>query len=210
MSKYFDLFPKVYYSLEDGSKNPVAVTDITFAIRILEKYATDARYYYTQVIKDGLRPEDVAYLVYGDAELHWVVLHFNKIVNPLFDWPLSSLNFDRVMADRYGSLANAQSSIHTYYKVVTRLSSESEEPDTFKIEVGAAEYANLTLDLAGTDYALGNSETVRVYTNRESISVYDWELQENDTKREIKLIQKSFIPQIRAELKTLTSTASKR
>lgn len=91
MGKYLDRFPKVYYSLEtaDRKTNADVVTDITFPVTLLEKYAQDSKYFYSIIIKDGLKPEDVAYLVYGNVEYHWIILHFNKIVNPQFQWHLT-------------------------------------------------------------------------------------------------------------------------
>jgi hypothetical protein len=37
-------------------------------------------------IKDGDTPEMVADILYGDSELHWVILMFNDIVNPYTEW----------------------------------------------------------------------------------------------------------------------------
>jgi hypothetical protein len=206
MGKYFDKFPKVYYSLENDGKHPQIVTDVTYSVRLLEKFANDAKYFYTQVIKDGLKPEDVAYLVYGDVQLHWVVLMFNKIVNPLFDWPVASKDFDSVIVAKYGSIDAAQTGIKTYYKVLTTISSTAAEtPAVQRIEIGAAEYANVAVDLAGNDIALTNGETVKLLTDRETLSFYDWELQENEAKREIKLIQKTYVDSIKSSFNSLTS-----
>jgi hypothetical protein len=98
---------------------------------------------------------------------------------------------------------------------VKRYSSASTdgEPDVQKIKVNAAEYANIELDLVGTEYALANSsgdEVVRVVVEREEISAYDWELEQNEAKREIVLIQKPYIEKIRAEINALASGDNKK
>ena len=204
MGKYFDKFPKVYYSLDDNYANPQIVTDVTFPVHLLEPYASDARFYYTYIVKDGLKPEDVAHLVYGDVQLHWVILHFNKIIDPRYEWPLSSVTFDKYILDKYGSVAAAQSEVKIYYKTISMTSSLAEAPYTQKLEIGAAEYANVVIDLAGNSYSLANSETVLVKTNRETISSYDWELQQNEARREIKLIQRVYVDQIRKSFNELT------
>jgi hypothetical protein len=213
MGKYFDRFPRIYYSVANNYANPIAVTDVTFPIRILEPFASDTRYFYTQVIKDGLKPEDVAYLVYGDVQLHWVVLQFNKIVNPRFEWPMSSVNLEAHIVAKYGSIANAHSTIVTYYKVIKRVSDSTDIDNsithTQKIEIGAAEYANVTLDLAGTDYLLEDGTTTKVIVDRETLSAYDWELQENEKRREIRLIQKPYMEQIKKSFSNILNNGTK-
>jgi hypothetical protein len=215
MGKYFDKFPKVRYSLNEDRSNPVVVTDVTFPVRILDKFTSDRKYYYKHIVKDGQKPEDVAYLVYGDPQLHAIILQFNSMVNPRFDWPLSSRNLELFIENKYGSIANAYTNTAAYYKVVKRYSSASTdgEPDVQKIKVNEAEYANIELDLVGTEYALANSsgdEVVRVVVEREEISAYDWELEQNEAKREIVLIQKPYIEKIRAEINALASGDNKK
>jgi hypothetical protein len=201
--KYFAKFPKVYYSFDEHPRSLEVATDITFPVHLLEKYAEDSKYYYTAVVKDGLRPEDVAFLIYGDVEKHWIVLHFNKIINPLFTWPLSSLNLDKYIEKKYGSIGVAQQQIAKYYKIIKRISSISETPTIQKIEIGATEYANVPLDLAGTDVLLNDGEIVKTIIDRETISVYDYEVQQNDLRREIRLIQTSYIDNIISSLDNL-------
>jgi base plate wedge protein 53 len=203
MGKYFDKMPKIYYSLTDDRSNPEIVTDVTFSVRLLEQYAEDSKYFYTIIIKDGLKPEDVANLVYGDPQLHWIVLQFNKVINPRFEWPLSTVNLDKYIIDKYGSIGNADQSIKTYFKVITYISSTSSSPYVYNIEVTQNEYNAIVPDLAGTDYLLQNSETVTVKTDRDVLSYYDWEVSENERKREISLIQAQYVDSIRNSLNTL-------
>jgi len=207
MGKYFDKMPKVYYSLDDNRQNPQVVTDVTFSVRLLEQYATDTKFFYTTIVKDGLKPEDVAFIVYGDVQLHWVILQFNKIINPRFEWPLSSINLDKYIIDKYGSIGNAESGVHTYLKKLTYVSSTSDTPYVRNIEIGAAEYANVAIDLAGQDYSLSNGETVTILTDRDTISFYDWEVSENEKKREIRLLQNQYVDAIRVSFNNLTKVS---
>lgn len=204
MGKYFNRFPQVYYSLSSDGSNPEAVTDVTFPVRILEKYMTDARFYYKTVVKDGLKPEDIAYIVYGDATLHWVVLQFNKIINPRFDWPLSSLNLDKYIADKYGSVSQAQATTIKWYKIIKYLNSSYPNPVINQIEVTQDEYNAITIDLAGGDVLLADGSTLTIITDRTTLSAYDYELNLNESKREIYLIQKQYIDGIKSSFVTLT------
>ena len=55
-----------------------------------------------KVIGDD-RPDNVAYQVYGDSTLDWVVLLSNNILNIQSEWPLAQSSLDNVLLNKYGS-----------------------------------------------------------------------------------------------------------
>ena len=55
-----------------------------------------------KVIGDD-RPDNVAYKVYGDSTLDWVVLLSNNILNIQSEWPLAQSSLDNVLLNKYGS-----------------------------------------------------------------------------------------------------------
>jgi hypothetical protein len=62
-------------------------------------YATDL---FTEVqLNEGVRPDQVAEGVYGDPNYDWVVLLTNKIKDTKNDWPLSSAEFEKLVAKKY-------------------------------------------------------------------------------------------------------------
>jgi hypothetical protein len=65
-------------------------------------------------VKDGERPEDVAFKWFGDAELHWVILMTNNITDRYYQWPLSQPQFQEHIADKYG--AGNEDAVHHYEK----------------------------------------------------------------------------------------------
>jgi hypothetical protein len=65
-------------------------------------------------VKDGERPEDVAFKYFGDAELHWVVLMTNNITDRYYQWPLSQPQFQEHLTDKYG--AGNEDAVHHYEK----------------------------------------------------------------------------------------------
>lgn len=204
MSKYFKKYPKAYYSFDPAGGNTRVATDITFPVSLLEKFASDSQYYYTIIVKDGLKPEDVAYLVYGDVELHWVILKFNQIVDPRFDWPLSSNNLSAYIIKKYGSIQAANQTIINYFKIIKRTSSLTPTVQASEyIEIGASEYANVPLNLGGTSYQLSDGSSVNEIIDRSTINAYDYELSLNESRREIRLIQKQYIDSIRASFNNL-------
>ncbi len=66
-----------------------------------------------QIVGDA-RPDNVAYDVYDDANLDWVILLSNNIVNIQTEWPLPQNDFDKVLLERYKTYENLYSGIHHY------------------------------------------------------------------------------------------------
>ena len=60
------------------------------------------------------RPDNVAYKVYNDETLDWVVLLANNILNVQSEWPLTKQAFDKVMLEKYGDYETLYGGIHHY------------------------------------------------------------------------------------------------
>ena len=60
------------------------------------------------------RPDNVAFNIYDDETLDWIVLLSNNILNIQTEWPMPQAVFDKVMLERYGSYENLYSGIHHY------------------------------------------------------------------------------------------------
>ena len=60
------------------------------------------------------RPDNVAYKLYNDETLDWVILLSNNILNVQSEWPLTQEIFDKVMLENYGSYEELYNGIHHY------------------------------------------------------------------------------------------------
>lgn len=60
------------------------------------------------------RPDNVAYKLYGDSTLDWIILLSNNILNIQSEWPLPQTTFDSFLLNKYGSYENLYSGIHHY------------------------------------------------------------------------------------------------
>jgi hypothetical protein len=78
--------------------------DIFNNLAVFEKYK----------IEGDERPDNVAFKLYGDSNLDWVILLSNNIQNIQTEWPLSQTNFDNYMLTKYGTYENLYSGIHHY------------------------------------------------------------------------------------------------
>jgi hypothetical protein len=90
-----------------GKKYPdyQIVRDILFRTAFIRD-ALDKKTAYTEyVIRDGDTPDILANKIYGDSEAHWIILYANEILDPQFDWPMTTTVFNKYIADKYRSMA---------------------------------------------------------------------------------------------------------
>ena len=117
MSSYFQRVPDLNYvsRLPDAKigdyirvknlfKKGKLREDIFQNLAFFEKY---------KVIGDD-RPDNVAFEVYDDASLDWIVLLSNNVLNVQSEWPLPQTDFDRFVLDKYGDYNTLYNGIHHY------------------------------------------------------------------------------------------------
>ena len=63
------------------------------------------------------RPDNVAFEVYDDSSLDWLVLTCNNVINVQTEWPLPQQQFDNYVLDKYGDYNTLYNGIHHYETV---------------------------------------------------------------------------------------------
>lgn len=106
---YFRKFPQTFYSLDDRRTAQI-VTNILTRVVFTDELKNNLSAFYLYNIQDGDTPENLAYQIYGDSNLHWVILHLNEIFDPYFEWPVRINTLKTVVQERY----NNAISIHHY------------------------------------------------------------------------------------------------
>lgn len=101
---YFKEFPKLFYSTSLGVKNFKAVTNIFANVKFLREVLLNTDMYYKYDVKDGERPEDIAYRLYNDVEKHWIILLANNIIDPQYDWVMGQQQFQSYINKKYSSI----------------------------------------------------------------------------------------------------------
>ena len=93
---YFKKFPKIHYEYKKNVfKKSV---DILKRFGLTEKISTDASFWQEYEVKDSDTPESLANSIYGDPKKSWLILLANEIINPNYEWPLSSDKlYDRIV-----------------------------------------------------------------------------------------------------------------
>ena len=132
---YFSQFPTIPYDSK-GTGEFKDVKNILRRVGIRSKVKTNTMLYDTYDVKNGETPESIAFKLYDDAELHWVVMLVNNITDRFHDWPLSEAQFLNFVNEKYSN----PDAIH-HYEI------EQESGDTsIKINIGTsnADYPTAT------------------------------------------------------------------
>ena len=207
MAKYFNYFPKTVYTL--NSLDVETVTNITSRFGFEQSFKDNSAVYYEYDIQDGDTPEIIASKFYNSPERHWAVLMINNIVDPQFDWPLDQRTIISYMNEKYSANASvgqsgttwAQANIHSYYKIETRISNSTEAELQTKLQIDANTYANVAATT--TNLTLDDGNSITITTTKETKSYYDYEIEENEAKRTIKLLKPEFVSSIEEELRNV-------
>lgn len=96
---YFNFLPNILYRDEFG--NNIVVRNIIARGQILDILKESAASAADYRIRDGEKPETLAHRVYGRSDYHWLILLFNEILNPYFDWPLTMNEMEHHMENVY-------------------------------------------------------------------------------------------------------------
>jgi len=211
MAKFFNYYPKTFYTTNKQSTGLDSVTNIISRFGFEKKLKENSSAFYKYSIKDSDTPEIIASKFYENSERHWIILLFNDIIDPQYDWPLEHNTLIEFIDAKYttNGAANttpvsgiqwAQSTNNTkaYYKVVTRTSSDSTEiKEKFQVDVNT--YANIAA--TSISYTLDNGSIITETVSKEKQTYYDYEVEVNEAKREIRLLKSEFVPEVEKEFK---------
>ena len=78
MPHYFEAFPTVRYDIEKNNRTEL-LTNLMVRFKISEILKRNKSIYFDYSIPENDRPDTVAYRVYGDATLDWLIFLINDI-----------------------------------------------------------------------------------------------------------------------------------
>jgi hypothetical protein len=117
MSNYFSQVPNFEYvsRLPDAKIGDYAIVKNLFKKgKLREDIFQNLAFFTKYQIKGNDRPDNVAFEVYQDSSLDWLVLICNNIINIQTEWPLPQTDFDRFVLDKYGDYDVLYNGIHHY------------------------------------------------------------------------------------------------
>lgn len=114
---YFRELPNIQFNNrtknEISNDEVIVVKNLFKRAKIRDDFSTVATAFEYYSITGDERPDQIAEKFYGDAELDWVILLTNNILDVNNEWPLEVNSFYKYMIDKYGS-EEAFTDVHHY------------------------------------------------------------------------------------------------
>ncbi len=180
---YFSRFPLVGYTVNSGVSYSL-VADILRRISVATETKENYALYEEYTIKDEETPETVSFKFYNDPQYHWIILLINDIIDPRFGWPLTEKQLYNYAVNKYGS---AISDVKYYTISATDLT-----------QVDPTQMYNLIVidpgQARGTDGA-----DVYPYADAYPHTNLDFEQEENEKKRNIRVLRPQYLSAFIAE-----------
>lgn len=225
--KYFEELPRIAYpdiQSDDVSKYR-QLTNLLTRSGFLQEIVENTGIWYDYEVKEGETPEIIADKLYGSVERFWLVLLFNKLHNPYYDFPLDQSQLESYIESKYGYDVTTAQNTHDHYErwvyrtLIVNGVETTTELTTYEISgLEANSETGLAETIAGLPGAFDtNSQydettevidsTTSVYTAYvyRNVSVYYYENQENEKKRKIKLLDAQYAGRVEQEFKKLMS-----
>lgn len=214
MANYFSKFPKLFYSY-DAFNTAELVTNIMARFSLEQVTKENTAVYYEYDVTEGDTPEIVASKMYDSPERHWIVLMMNDIVDPQYDWPMTTITLNNYIDKKYSTseyansntsgagLTYAQSNTHSYYKIITTTIPNGNKIIN-KYEIDVNTYANVTT--SSSSVTLQDNNVITIATTKTTKNYYEYEVEENEKKRKIKLLKPEFVKDLEEEVEAVFRT----
>tara|TARA_R110001592_G_scaffold268469_1_gene534789 strand:+ start:30 stop:569 length:540 start_codon:yes stop_codon:yes gene_type:complete len=162
---YFSKFPLMAYDIK-GNKSYKLLPDILRRVKLRSSLSSSRFVFDKYNVKEGEKPEDVAFKYYGDAQYHWVIMIVNNLTDRYYEWPMTQPDFADFLTDKYG--AGSEDAIH-HYELAQTSGATSSADESHMLEV--------------------NSDT----DNATSISNRQFEERRQDKLRQINLLDEKYL-----------------
>ncbi len=181
---YFSSFPTIPYD-SIGNGNFKDVKNLMRRVAIRSKVKTNTMLFDTYDVRGGETPESVAFKLYDDAELHWIILMVNDITDRYHQWPMTQPQFLQYVNDKYEKADGTSGADDTHHFELAQSSGDT----SVKVEV----YNNLALYGGDQDF----------YSNATAVTNYEYEERLQDERRKIRLLDPRYVDAFIEEFKSL-------
>lgn len=165
MTTFFKHFPRINYTIDDQTRY---VTDITASFILKRTYIDDAFIFQRYIVQDGETPESVSDKLYKNPKYYWILLFINGIVDPFTDWLMSSEVLEKFVQEKY---PDGLTGVHHFYDTVNERICDDVDDKKYRELLGSPDFPS----------------EIKPVTN------YEYEIEENERKREILVINPKVI-----------------
>ena len=151
-----------------------------FKRAVLREDVINSYFQFNQYLIEGDdRPDNVASKVYGDANLDWVVLTTNNVINVRDEWPMSQNDLQNYLTNKY---TTAELSYVHHYETLKIIDADEKliQPKGITVEEGHS--------ITFVDRGVSRTES-----KIEAITYLQHEINLNDKKREINVLQPRYV-----------------
>ena len=197
MASYFRQVPDFDYVNRDSDGKSIGdyqvVKNLFKRVKIREDILQNLAYFTQYKIQGDDRPDNVAFEIYDDETLDWVVLLSNNILNVQTEWPLTQAAFNDFLIKKYGDIEKSNN-IHHYE--TRELKNDRGEivvrkgltvPKNYKIEY---------FDTKRNQYVVRTNEV-------DAVTNYTYEVRKEEAKRNIYLIKSDYLELILEDINRL-------
>ena len=193
MSNYFSKVPNFEYvsRLPDANiSDYIAVKNLFKRGKLREDIFQELAFFTKYQIEGDDRPDNVAFKVYGDSRLDWLVLVSNNILNIQTEWPLTQFNYDQYLLDKYG----------TYEKL-----NDVHHHETIEVKDGSGVTIVKEGNRVASDYTVEYFDGNGMVTLRPAIPVTNFEYEDGlqRDKRNIFVLKQRYLNIVRDDLEDI-------
>lgn len=196
--QYFDTLPKVVYT-ENGVSN--LYTNLLARASVVPEFLKSPALYYKYSVQDADTPEIIANKYYGDSYRYWILLFTNEILDPQWGWPLTNEQFEEYVIKKYSDV-NPYNVIHHYEKTITQYNQTYLTTVSNTVIVDDEDYQFVDQDRYFKEI---NGDVVEFTIEKRAVSLYEYERRLNESKREINILNASYVDTVEKQLKDLMS-----
>ena len=212
---YFRELPDIAYqsplSHKNSSRDYIVIKNLFRRTKLFDFLENNVSLLDTFTIGEGDRPDTIAYELYGDSTLDYVVILVAGITNITHQWPLPDYKVYDYALEKYGS-EEKMNEIHHYETQEIKDSSGRQilppnliVDETFKIDgtslrfggdrfVLISEQGHIQLD-DKNEYTISTDNIAIPVTN------YDFEIRQNEERRNIDILRPSYLQNFINDLK---------
>jgi hypothetical protein len=193
---YFTNFPKIPYEfIIDGKSVLINVVDIALNVRARKAALKNYLIYDEYDIEEGETPESISEKLYGKPHYHWLIMLINDRFDYVRDFPLKTIDLETYITEKYG--AGHEFDQH----VLPGGQPHYVDPNGNTVHKMSLElFATMHPDIPPEQLSEQYTRYGRAFS---TVSNHEYEEQENEKKRRIKVINKEVIEQVADEIVNL-------
>ena len=182
---YFDYIPDFDYVSRLPKAQSISdylrVKNLFKRTKISEKIFQDLTYFTKYQIIGDERPDNIAFKIYGDSNLDWMIMIANNIINLQDEWPLEERAFYKFLINKYVSVEGMEK-VHHY---------ETQEIKDSRGKVIVPKKLEVPSDYSVTYFDGGQEKIATSITDEVTNKEYEERIQEE--KRNIFVIKPKFV-----------------